>query len=496
MAKRENWGTRVGFVLAAIGSAVGLGNIWRFPYLTYSNGGGAFLIPYFIALFTAGIPIIILEMSIGHRFKLSPPSAFLKMSKKASWIGWLQVFIAFTIAIYYSVIVAWALKYTIFSFSLSWGEKTKDFFYNSFLHISSGPMVLGGIIPGIAVFTVLIWVFVWLTLTSGIRKGIEIIVKIFMPILFIGLILLLIRVVTLEGASNGLNWLFKPDFSNIYSFKTWAAAYGQVFFSLSICFGIMIAYSSYLPDKSDITNNATLTAFINCGFSILSAIVIFSVLGYAAHAQNVPLNEVAGGGIGLAFITIPLAVNLMPASRIVGILFFFALFVAGFTSVISIVEVCCSTIADSYKIVRKKAVTIFCIIGCILSLLFTAEGGLYALDIVDYFINNFGIVFAGIFELIFIAWFFKLGSFVEHINKTSDFHIGLTWRFLVGFFVPLFLGYMAIGNLISNINAPYENYPLKAITCYGWSLIVIVIILSFIMPLTVKTDKSLERKIK
>ncbi len=490
MANRENWGTRVGFVLAAIGSAVGLGNIWRFPYLTYSNGGGAFLIPYFVALFTAGIPIIILEMSIGHRFKLSPPSAFFKMSKKASWIGWLQVFIAFTIAVYYSVIVAWALKYTLYAFNLSWGNQTKDFFYNSFLQISSGPMSIGGIVPSIAIFVVLIWICVWLTLTSGIRKGIEIIVKIFMPVLFIGLIVLLVKVVTLEGAGNGLDWLFKPDFSRIYSFKTWAAAYGQVFFSLSICFGIMIAYSSYLPDKSDITNNATMTAFINCGFSIISAIVIFSVLGYAAQAQNIPIKEVAGGGIGLAFITIPLAVNLMPASKIVGILFFFALFVAGFTSVISIVEVCCSTIADSYKIVRKKAVTVFCIIGCILSLLFTTNGGLYALDIVDYFINNFGIVFAGIFELIFIAWFFKLESFVEHINRRSDFCVGRPWKFLLKFFVPLFLGYMAIGNLINNIKVPYESYPLKAVTCYGWSLIVIVILLSLIMPLTVKSNKE------
>ncbi len=489
MANRENWGSRVGFVLAAIGSAVGLGNIWRFPYLTYSNGGGAFLIPYFVALFTAGIPIIILEMSIGHRFKLSPPSAFFKMSKKASWIGWLQVFIAFTIAVYYSVIVAWALKYTLFAFNLSWGCQTKDFFYNSFLQISPGPMNIGGIVPSIAIFAVLIWVCVWLTLTSGIRKGIEIIVKIFMPVLFIGLILLLIRVVTLEGASNGLNWLFKPDFSRIYSFKTWAAAYGQVFFSLSICFGIMIAYSSYLPEKSDITNNATMTAFINCGFSIISAIVIFSVLGYAAHAQHVPLKEVAGSGIGLAFITIPLAVNLMPASKIVGILFFFALFVAGFTSVISIVEVCCSTIADSYKVIRKKAVTVFCIIGCLLSLLFTTNGGLYALDIVDYFINNFGIVFAGIFELIFLAWFFKLGSFIEHINIRSDFRVGSPWKFLLKYFVPLFLGYMAVGNLISNIKVPYGSYPLKDVTCYGWSLIVVVIILSFIMPLTVNKEK-------
>jgi neurotransmitter:Na+ symporter, NSS family len=481
MGKRENWGTRMGFIFAAVGSAIGLGNIWRFPYLTYANGGGAFLIPYFVALLTAGIPIIILEMAIGHKYKSSPVVAFSRMSKHAEWMGWMQVFIAFIIGIYYAVIVAWALNFTLIATKLGWGTNTTSFFYNHFLHVSSGPLVLGGIVPNLAIFAIITWLLIWITLFSGIRKGIEFISKIFMPILFVGLIIILIRVVTLKGAGYGLEWLFNPHFDSIFEFKTWTAAYGQIFFSLSICYGIIIAYSSYLHDRSDIANNATMTAFINCGFSVLSAILIFSVLGYAATQQGVAIKDVAGSGIGLAFISIPMAINMMPAPKVIGTLFFLALFVAGFTSIISIVEVCCSTIIDKYKMNRRVAVSIFCFVGCCFTLVFTAKGGVHILDIVDHFINNFGIVFAGIIEIVFVSWFLKLDAIKEHINRRSDFTVGLLWTFCLKYLIPIFLGYMAIGNLVEELTTSYGNYAKQAIFYYGWAIVIVMILFSFSM---------------
>ena len=480
--KRENWGSRVGFLLAAIGSAIGLGNIWRFPYTTFSNGGGAFLIPYFVALITAGIPIIILEMAIGHRYKSSPPQAFKKMSAKMEWLGWLQVFVSFVIVTYYAIIVAWAIKYITLGFSLGWGSDTKDYFYNTFLNVGSGPLHFGSINISIVAFLVLLWFVTWFVCFNGIKRGIEIIAKIFMPVLFFVIIIILIRVITLDGAGYGLNWLFKPRFDRIFEFSTWTAAYGQVFFSLSICFGIIIAYSSYLPDKSDIANNATMTAFINCGFSILSAILIFSVLGYAATQQGVGIKDVAKGGIGLAFITIPTAINLMPAPKLVGTLFFTALTVAGFTSVISLVEVPCSTLMEKFNWSRKKAATVFCTIGLLLGLLFSGQSGIFILDIVDYFMNNFGIILCGLVEIIFICWVFKLGSFKEYINKISDFSIGKIWSFMLIILVPLFLGYMAIGNFISNIEKNYGGYSTTAVILFGWGVLIGIIILSIAIP--------------
>ena len=284
-------------------------------------------------------------------------------------------------------------------------------------------------------------------------------------------------------------------FSRMTSFKTWAAAYGQVFFTLSIGVGVMISYASYLPDKSDISNNATMTAFINCGFSILSAIVVFSVLGYASKSSGIPMEEIAGDGIGLAFITIPMAVNLMPASTIVGLLFFLALSVAGFTSVLSIVEVNTSTIIDKFNIKRKTASAIFCTIGVLLSSLFTLRSGVFTLDIVDHYINNFGIVLAGVFEVIFVAWFFGLSSFKEHINRVSEFKIGKSWTFCLKFLFPIFLIYTATGNLVDAFVNPYADYPTVALVCYGWLIIIIIIFMSFFMHYTSRYKENKEEKL-
>ncbi|MFW6180010.1 MAG: sodium-dependent transporter, partial [Desulfohalobiaceae bacterium] len=249
MAQREQWGTRTGFILAAVGSAIGLGNIWRFPYMAYDNGGGAFLIPYFFALLTAGIPIIILEFGIGHKYKGSAPLTFFNIFKKWQWLGWWQVFVAFIISIYYVVIIAWALNYALLALNLGWGENPEDFFFGDFLALSEGPMNLGGIVWPIFIAAIAMWFVTWLALFSGVRRGIEVANKIFMPLLFLLLLIMLGRAVTLEGAAEGINWLFRPDFSAILDYKVWTAAYGQIFFTLSICFAIMITYSSYLPAK-------------------------------------------------------------------------------------------------------------------------------------------------------------------------------------------------------------------------------------------------------
>ncbi len=481
MGQREQWGTRTGFVIAAIGSAIGLGNIWRFPYMAYDNGGGAFLIPYFFAMLTAGIPIIIMEFALGHKYKGSAPMSFARAKEKWEWIGWWQVFISFIISIYYVVVIAWALNYTLMAFNLGWGQDTKGFFFSKFLHLSSSPMQWGNIVWPIFISTLVIWFITWLILFSGVKKGIEFANKIFMPVLFILLLIMLGRAVTLKGASEGLQWLFRPDFSAILNYKVWTAAYGQIFFSLSICFGIMITYASYLPEKSDINNNGMITTFVNCGFSILAGIMVFSVLGYMATKQGVSIKDVAGAGVGLAFVTIPKAISLLPGAKFFGTLFFLSLVFAGLSSMISITETCVSGLMDKFKWDRKPTTSLFCVIGFILSLVFTTQGGLLILDIVDHFINNFGIVFAGLVEVIFLSWFFKLDSLREHANSLSDFSIGSWWNFCLKILTPIVLGYMAIANLIGDIKKPYGGYPMSALLIFGWAVVIGIVILSFVM---------------
>ncbi|MFO7816943.1 MAG: sodium-dependent transporter [Thermodesulfobacteriota bacterium] len=493
MAQREQWGTRLGFILAAVGSAIGLGNIWRFPYMAYENGGGAFLIPYFFAMLTAGIPIIILEFSLGHKFRGAAPKAFSKISKKMEWLGWWQVLVSFIIAIYYVAVIGWAMDYFYLAFSQGWGTDTKGFFFGDFLGLTGGAMEWGSIQMHIFIPVVIAWALTWLVLSSGVRKGIELANKIFMPLLFILVLLIVGRAVTLPGAAEGLQWLFRPDFSKILDYQVWADAYGQIFFTLSVGFAIMITYSSYLPSKSDINNNGFMTVFINCGFSVLAGIMIFGVLGYMAVQEGVGINEVAGAGVGLAFVTLPKAINLLPMPIFFGTLFFAALVFAGLSSFISINEACCSALIDKFGWSRKFTVSLYTVVGFLASLIFVTGGGLYALDIVDHFINNFGIVFCVLVEVLFLGWFFKTETLRGHVNKISDFKVGYWWTLCLKIITPIVLGYMAIANFIGDINEPYGGYSIDALVYMGWFVVVGVFIVSFLLQMFKGQDTGIDK---
>lgn len=324
--QREQWNTRIGFILAAVGSAIGLGNIWRFPYMAYENGGGAFFIPYLFAMISAGIPFMIMEFSLGHKLRGAAPKVFAKLGQnyglRLEWLGWFQVFIAAIIAVYYVAIIGWAISFLSFSFTQSWGTDTNAFFFKEYLQLGDNtPSKLGQFQLHIAIPMAIAWSITSLAIFTGVRRGIERASKIMMPLLFIMVLALIGRIIFLPGALEGLNYLFEPDFSKIFDAKVWSAAYGQIFFTLSVGFAIMLAYSSYLPKKSDISNNAFMTVLINCGFSIMAGIMIFGVLGYMAQEQGKALTEVVSSGVGLAFVTIPAAINLLPAPYILGPLF-------------------------------------------------------------------------------------------------------------------------------------------------------------------------------
>src|SRR5690625_4142929 len=312
METRSQWGTRAGFIMAAVGSAVGLGNIWRFPAEAYANGGGAFFIPYLFALLTAGIPILILEFTLGHKYRGSAPLTFRRINKRAEFIGWWGVLVAFVISTYYSVIIAWAISYSIFSFNLSWGEDPTTFLVADYLKVVD-PGQFGSFVPNVLIPLIIVWLIILGVLFRGVKRGIEIANRIMIPTLIVVFLIIVIRAVTLPGAITGLEAFFKPDFSQILNGSVWVAAYGQIFFSLSIAFAIMITYSSYLPKKSDLTNNAFIVGFGNSGFELLAGIGVFDVLGFMATQADLPIVEVDEGGVGLAFMVFPEIINQFPA---------------------------------------------------------------------------------------------------------------------------------------------------------------------------------------
>ena len=293
---RDQWTSKIGFLLAAIGSAVGLGNIWRFPYVAASNGGGAFLLPYFFAIITAGIPILILEYTMGKTYRGGAPVTWARINKKFEWIGWFQVMVAFVIGIYYFAIIVWVLSYVGFSFTQAWGDDPTTFFLE-YLGVTDSALNLGGIRTNLILPFLIIWAVVAFIMYKGISKGIEMACKICLPILFVLILVLVIRGVTLPGAVDGLDYMFRPDWSALKEPSVWVAAYGQIFYSLSIGFAIMLAYSSYLPKKTDVVNSAFITATANHGFEIFAGIGVFSIMGFMAMQQGVEVADIAGSGI-------------------------------------------------------------------------------------------------------------------------------------------------------------------------------------------------------
>ena len=247
----------------------------------------------------------------------------------------------------------------------------------------------------------MVWDINWIICYKGIKGGIEKANKILLPTLVIIMIILAIRAVNLEGATIGLNKLFTPDWKKVLEPKVWIAAYGQVFFSLSLAMGIMITYSSYLPNKTDINNTAFTTAFANCGFEFLSAIAVFSILGFMANAKGVPLEEVVSSGVGLAFVVFPAVFSEMGTlGTVLGILFFICLLFAGVTSSVSLIEAVSAPFIDKFKWPRNKVVTIICLIGVSIGIIYSTGAGILLLDIIDNFINNYGIVVVGLLEVL------------------------------------------------------------------------------------------------
>jgi neurotransmitter:Na+ symporter, NSS family len=503
METRSQWGTRAGFILAAVGSAVGLGNIWRFPAVAYENGGGAFLIPYLFALLTAGIPILIMEFTMGHKYRGSAPLSFKRMNKKTEFIGWWAVLVAFVISTYYSVIIAWAMSYSVFSFNLNWGEDTGGFLFGEYLQLADTPGEIGGFVPGVLIPLILVWVIVLGILFKGVKKGIEIANRIFIPALVILFLIIVIRAITLPGAMDGLEAFFTPDFSKIFSPDVWVAAYGQIFFSLSIAFAIMITYSSYLPKKSDITNNAFITGFGNSSFELLAGIGVFGILGYMAGQVGEPVSEVVDAGVGLAFVVFPEIINQFPGlNALFGFLFFASLVLAGLTSLMSITETYVAGLMDKFKISRGKAVAFGGGVAALISLLFATRGGLYFLDAADYFINQFGVALLGLVEVVLIAWILKeVKNLKDHANEISDIKLGAWWTVSLSVITPIVLGYMMFGLLKQNLlrefetdTGNYENYSNAFILWGGWAVAIGALVVGIIMAITKWKKPSVEEE--
>ncbi|SIT67086.1 sodium-dependent transporter [Microbacterium sp. RU33B] len=493
--KREAFGSRNVFILSAIGSAVGLGNIWRFPYVAYEGGGGAFLIPYLCALITAGIPLLFFDYAIGHRFRGSAPLAFRRMHRAAEPIGWWQVLICVVIAVYYAVIVGWAAMYTWFSSQLTWGAgRENDFFFVDFLRSAdvNEVGVSTEFVPQVGIPLILVWLVVIVIMALGVKRGIGTANLVLMPLLTLMFAVLVVQALFLPGALDGLNAFFTPNWEALADPAVWASAYGHIFFSLSVAFGIMVTYASYLKRKTDLTGSGLVVAFANSGFEILAGIGVFAALGFMAQAQGTEVAGVATSGIGLAFIAFPTIVSQATGGTIIGVLFFGALVFAGITSLVSILEVIVAALQDKLGWGRVRTVLTVSIPLAVISMaLFSTTTALTVLDTADAFVNAFGIMAVALVAVIVVAWVLhKLPVLQEHLNRRSSFRTGRLWKVLVGVLAPVVLGYLLISEIIAKTSTPYSGYPDWFLAIFGWGMAIALVVIGVLLSLLPWSGRS------
>ena len=717
---RERWSSRGAFIMAAVGSAVGLGNVWRFPFVAYKSGGGAFFIPYLVALLTAGIPVMMLEYALGTRFQAGAPRALGEIHKGFRWVGWLAVLVALSITFYYVAIMGYSWRYMVASVDRDWEQPTSnqtvfkvsyitvdteadkltlereivdhrsgigsrkvpkdsanflisevvvegereafvrerlslwgltadmalsaedvvdyarqyyegkryetrfddvkprvfvgsydavdrldgalfDFYAGILEGIRAGrdpeaelripeeqkirvitldenmklfrdEIALGGFeagkwfrqgaknhmidaaieelslpsteiarldveaISGLSVraadlvselvaaddmgeplppevkgtlatllgqyredntgeifsidWTLVLWcLLTWVIIFLIIFKGVGVVGKVVMitvplPVICIGI--LIVHGLTLPGAGQGINFLLTPDWDRILDPSVWFAAYGQIFFSLSLGFGILIAYASYLPKGSDVSNNAFMTSFANCATSFYGSFAVFSVLGYLAGALNAPPDTVVSSGPGLVFVTYPVALTEMGGvmGSVVGVLFFLSLLSLGIDSAFSIAEAVVTGVKDYIPRLSKGTITaILCTVGFLITAVpYCMKSGLMWLDINDNWMANYGLVLVGLLECVAVSYFFNVETVRGWINETSEIKVQVWWDMFIKVITPLILVYLFVSQIISNLESTYEGYDTvltHAVNFWGWGYFAALFLIAF-----------------
>ncbi|WP_407453902.1 sodium-dependent transporter [Methanobrevibacter sp.] len=454
MEKNAQWNSTLSFILAMIGVVVGLGNIWRFSYVLYSNGGGSFFIPYLIAILLMGIPFLILEYGLGYNFKDSFPNILKKINPKFEFISWIIILLLFIVGIYYVVIIGWDLTYLFSSLTFEWGNDTAAYFANNVGGNSNLSDPISFLIPT-TISVLLIWAIIWFISHRNLNDGIAKFSKIAIPILFILMIGIVIYSFTLPGASLGIKTLITPDWNMLLNIKVWLAAFSQIIFSLSLGQAIVITYASYLPDNSKLIDNAFLVVLSNSLFEIFTALGVFSILGYMSTTTGTPMTLLISEGTGLVFIVFPKIFNIMgPIGHILAPTLFIVILFAGLSSAIGMIEPVVNSVLHKFNISRRKSATILCIIGCIFSLMLTTNLGSYLIGIIDEFINEIAILLFIAIQCIIFSWVFDIQSLIPALNEKSRFKVGKSWVATIKYVLPIFIVVIWILGIFDNITNP------------------------------------------
>ena len=480
---REKWSSRSAFILASIGSAVGLGNAWRFPGLAAKYGGGAFLFVYLVAMLVIGIPLLMMEISVARYTRQGAPGSMRAMNKKMEGVGWLAVSNGIGISIYYAAVFAWVILMFVLSFKFSemtgnteaasslWAETIKTTGTTTGFTTFSWPVV-GCLIAA--------WALCYVCIRNG-TTSVGKVVKFTVTLPVLCLLIMAVRGMSLPGAMEGFAKLFIPEWKALADSNLWVDAIGQVFYSLSTSMAIMFAYGSFLNKDSNIVVDTIIIAFSDMFVSILAGIVMFTTMAGVGMLDNM-----SASGIATAFIIYPQAIVKISNSglfnMIFAFIFYFCLITLAIDSLFSIIEGISTALSDKFKLDKKKTTLRICLIEGVISLIYVTGAGLAVLDIVDYFINSYTLILTGILEMIAAGWFFKTTKILDELNRNTGKFKMPKWWFLPSIKVisPVVLAGLFIWNLVNlikggGIYGAADGYSLKANIIFGWVLVALIL---------------------
>ena len=439
MNQNSQWNSIITFILAMIGLTIGIGNIWRFSYVVYSNGGGSFFVPYLISILVMGVPFLILEYGLGFSLKKSFSKLMHDIRPEFEVIAWMLVLLVFIVVIYYMIILGWDFAYLLESFTLGWGNDPNAFFttYIGGTGDLSGAAHL--LIPTL-LCTLVLWIIFWFVTVRGVDDGIGKVSTVLIPLLFIIMIVIFLYAFTLPGGILGIKTLLKPDWSLLLNINIWLAAFGQTIFTLSIGQAMVYTYATYLPKNTKLVDEVLLVVATNTLYEIFIAVGVFSILGYMSLKSSIPVNELITEGTGLIFVVFPQIFNEMGfAGQIIGPLFFISILFAGFTSAFALFEPLLSSLCDKFNWSRRKGVSILVIVAIVGSALFSTGISAYMVQIVDNFVNSFGILILIGVQAIIFGWFYGVEKVIPVLNEYSTVKVGKIWVFTIKYVLPILI---------------------------------------------------------
>eukprot|EP00899_Mesostigma_viride_P026315 jgi/Mesvir1/6869/Mv09038-RA.1 len=493
---RDRWGSHLMFLIASIGAAIGLGNIWRYPYLVFKFGGGAFLIPYLFALFCVGLPLLLLELALGQQMQKGSVDALRMIDARAWGTGLAGALASLVIVAYYNIIMAWCWLYLIKSFQspLPWAgngelsgvDAATKFFTEEILNSSGSIGNLGGIQGQVFWALVITWVLVYFCVWKGVDStGPAAMISLPLPFLIIGI--LFFRGMTLDGAGQGLKFYLKPEFGDLWNGQVWINAMSQIFFSLSLASGIMIAYGSFNGKHTNVVKDSAIIGISNSAFSIFGGFVVFSVLGYLAHEEGVEVRDVVKSGPGLAFIAFPSALALMPWAPFFSVIFFVMLLILALDSSFSMVEAVNTVLYDRVQWChdhKQLSTALVCLVGFLGGIIMTTGAGEYYLDLLDHYVSDYILILLGLLEVLFVGWAYDADKLAGEILMSTGKPVPRIWIILIKYVDPVIIAILFLYNLGHEFAHLYGGYPFWAIFI-GWLVVLAVMafpVLSWYRP--------------